>query len=171
MKTFERYYHDTPPIAKIIIAGGVALLVYEVIHKANKAQGIADANKTGTAAAADIQAEESGGASRTLDDVTIQAMVEQLVQAMNGCGTDETMVYDVFRRLNNKLDALYLIKAFGVQFYQPCAASQPLSYMKWLWDDQSFGGDLGTWLAYDLSTDEIGNINKILVSKGIGIQF
>ncbi len=85
--------------------------------------------------------------------------------------TNEGMVYEQFKKLKNISDLLSLIKNFGIQYYQPCAATQPISYTKWLWNNQSFGGTLSVWLSYDLEVEEIENINSILASKNINFKF
>jgi hypothetical protein len=60
---------------------------------------------------------------------------------------------------------------WGVQYYEPCAASQPISYTRWMWNDKTFGGSISAWLNYDLSTSEINKINVMLQSKGIKHKF
>jgi hypothetical protein len=58
-----------------------------------------------------------------------------------------------------------------VQYYQPCVWSSPVSYAIWQANDRAYGGDLATWLSYDLGTTEISNINSILKANGLGFQF
>jgi len=58
-----------------------------------------------------------------------------------------------------------------VQYYRPCAASQPISYIRWQLDSSAFGGDLATWLSYDLSSSDIADINQILSERGTDFQF
>jgi hypothetical protein len=94
-----------------------------------------------------------------------------LILALDGCGTDEQSVYNVFEAMKNKADVLKLISKFNVRFYQPCAATSPISYTKWLYDNESFGGSLATWLQYDLTNSEILKINTILSKKGIDFKF
>ena len=90
---------------------------------------------------------------------------------MNGCGTDEDAVFSVFASLGNTADLLRLIMLFGVRFYEPCAATSPISYLHWQFDDEAYGGDLPTWLTFDFSASDIEAINEILAGKGINIQF
>lgn len=88
------------------------------------------------------------------DDIThtqlqFQAYVSKLLNAMNGWGTDEKKIYDVFNEMNTRSDVLQLIKTFGVQ------------------KDQN----LNEWIADDCSASEISHINEILASKNINYQF
>jgi len=175
MNTVERYYKQAPPLGKnaivvvgVVLFAGAAWLLYRGIKK-NKEES--DANDAGKAAETDISILERDGQRRTLNDSNLTAMVQALVQAMNGCGTDEDAIYNVFDKCRNDLDVLYLIKKFGVQYYEPCEWTQPVAYIQWKLNDQSFGGDLPTWFNYDLNQDEVGEINSILQAKGISIQF
>jgi len=175
MNAIERYYKQAPPMGKnAIIIGGIAIggiVLINVLKAIKRRKEAADANRAGQEAAQDIKEYENYGYRRTLTDSQLVAMVTALTEAMNDCGTDEQAIYNTFAKLNNDLDFLYLVKAFGVQYYRPCAALQPISYLKYLADNYSFGGDLPTWLNYDLSQAEIDKINSVLLSKGITFKF
>jgi hypothetical protein len=73
--------------------------------------------------------------------------------------------------MNNKTDVLKLIEVFGVRYYRPCPATDPLSYTRYIFDQKIFGGNIQTWLQYDLSSSEIENINNILKGKNIDFKF
>ncbi len=173
-KAFE-VYRQAPPLAKNILVAGSALLVvgggWLLYRSVKKAQEIKDANKAGQAAANDLENLRRRGIYPTYNDTTLENFAAGLVQAMNGCGTDEEMIYEIFDALRNDADLLRLEMLFGVRFYEPCAASSPLSYLVWQFDDKAYGGDLPTWLSYDLGAGEIANINSILAGNGLTIQF
>jgi len=168
-------YQQSPPLAKNIMVGGAALLVvgglFVIYRNARKNQDQKEANRAGAQAAIDLENLRKQGIVPTHYPTEIENFASSLVQSMNGCGTDEQTIYDVFAQMGNDADVLALIKVFGLRFYQPCEASSPFSYLLWLWDDESFGGDLPTWLSYDLKSGEIANINNILASNGVTIQF
>ncbi len=166
---------DSPPWAKGILVLGVGAAAYfaglSIYRNIKKKNELKDANKAGVEADQELKNLSNQGINPTLPDSAFEVMCQSLVQAMNGCGTDEQMVYDQFSKLANAADVRKLISQFGVRYYEPCAVSQPISYAKWLWDSNSFGGGLPTWLSYDLSTSEIDKINTILQGKSIDYKF
>lgn len=151
-----------------VIVGGAAYLFY---RNYKKKQELLQANTQGTLANQELSVLESQGIHPSYSDSQYEGYAQALVQAMNGCGTDEDAIYSVFRDMQNKADVLKLIAVFGVRFYQPCWITQADAYAIWLINDQSYGGGISTWLSYDLSSGEIGNINTILSSKGIDFKF
>ena len=74
---------------------------------------------------------------------------EDLYAAMDGPGTDEQMVYDVFKKMQTKDDILQIITAFGVK------------------EDET----LSQWIVNDLSDDERATVNRLLSDKNINYQF
>lgn len=174
MKAIERYYQSAPPLAKnamVVVGVGIAgLTFWEIYKRIRTAQRDRDAGNAPRAASQDIAVLESRGQRATLSASQFDSIITSITEAATGCGTDEDAIYNAFRKLNNSLDFLYLIKLFGVQYYQPCAVSSPISYAKWLADYKSFPGDLPTWLNYDLDQDEIEEINYILRARGITYQ-
>lgn len=88
------------------------------------------------------------------DDITLTQMqlntyASSLYVAMNGMGTDEDKIYNVFRAMGTRSDVLQLIKTFGVK------------------DSET----LTEWLYADLSAKEIDKINSILANNNINYQF
>lgn len=164
-----------PPWARGITAVGTIAILYftgrTIYRNARKKKEIAEANMAATYAQNELNDLHNSGINPTLSDSQFEAMSQALVQAMNGCGTDEEMVYSVFNMLNNDADIRKLLIIFGVRFYQPCAASQPISYMEYIWDDHAFGGGLPTWISYDMTAAEKNKINSILHSKNINYSF
>ena len=76
-------------------------------------------------------------------------MANSLFTAMDGMGTNEQVIYNVFNRLKNIDDLYQLITSFGVK------------------DDQT----LQQWLISDLSSSELEKVNQILSMKNINFQF
>lgn len=76
-------------------------------------------------------------------------MADSLYIAMDGAATDEDAIYRVFNKMQTRADVLQLIKAFG----------------------EKEGENLAEWLGGDLSSAEIGKVNKILADKNIKYSF
>lgn len=175
-KTFyQKYYADQPGWAKgivnVLVVGGVAFTGYTIYRNAKKRREIEEANAAAQYADAELIRLAQRGIRPTYLGSEFELMAGSLVQAMNGCGTDEDMILDVFSKLRNDADVLKLISIFGVRFYQPCSWTSPISYAMYLVDSQSFGGGIGEWLAYDLSSGYIEDINEILRSRNISYSF
>lgn len=172
---FKRQTSDQPGWAKgvenVIIVGGLALAAWIIYKNSKQKQDIADANTAKSAADSELENLEKEGVYPTLYDTEFESLAQKLVQAMDGCGTDEESIYSVFRLMANDADIMMLISVFGVRFYQPCVWSSPVSYSLWLANDKAFGGGLPTWLGYDLGDSEIRKINGILTANGITFQF
>ncbi|NBX26671.1 MAG: hypothetical protein EBR55_00235 [Chitinophagia bacterium] len=170
-----KFYNDLPNWAKGVVAiGGVAIVGvfgYKIYQDVKRKRDVRDASKSADEATKELKRLSFNGVNPTITKTQAINFSEKLVQAMNGCGTDEKMVYSVFNALKNDADIYLLISSFGVRYYTPCGASQPVSYARWLFNDKTFGGDLGTWLSYDLSSSEIDSINNILSKKGIKYSF
>lgn len=164
-------FNQQPAAVKVIVVAGIGLAGYAAYKAIKKAADESKARKAAEAAGNEIRQYNDQGYHATYTDSEYYSFVSALVEAMNGCGTDEDMILEIFRKMRNPVDIRKLITAFGVQYYRPCAASQPISYVRWQFDSHAFGGDLGTWLAYDLSTDYIQEINQILRERGTEFQF
>jgi hypothetical protein len=174
-KGFGKYYNDLPPWAKGVVAvGGITVVgyaIYSFIRKQKLARDVKSANKISQEANQEIKVLQSYGIRPSYTSTQYESFALKLAESMNGCGTNENSIYSVFEAMKNKADVLTLISTFGVKFYSPCAGSQPISYAKYLLDDKSFGGNLSTWLQYDLTSGEIKQINNILSSKNIDFKF
>jgi hypothetical protein len=168
---YEKYYERQPAAVKVIAVAGLALGGYLLYRANKKAADLKQANEAGTLANNELAVLAQQGVHPSYSDSQFQVFVDTLVQAMTGCGTDEDSIYSVFHQLRNEADIRKLIAQFGVQFYQPCVWTSPISYSIWQVDDQHYGGGLATWLGYDLSSDNISEINGILRSNGINYQF
>lgn len=168
---YDKYYERQPTIVKIIVAAGLGLTGWLVYRNYKKKQEERDATKAAQDAAIELGQLANQGITPSYTDSQYHSFVNVLVQAMNGCGTDEDQVYGVFRQMRNDADIRKLLIAFGVQYYQPCEITSPAQYLYWQFNDQAYGGDLGTWLGYDLSDSEIGQVNAILRQNGVNYQF
>lgn len=168
-------YKGLPAWAKGTLAVGglliVAFIGYNLYKNAQKKKELRQANKLSEDASKEVIELGRQGVVPSFGQSQYESFVLKLVLAMDGCGTDEQSVYNVFDAMKNKADVLQLIKTFGVRFYQPCAATSPISYTKWLYDNESFGGGVSTWLEYDLTNSEIQKINALLSKKGIDFKF
>lgn len=166
---------DMPPWGKAVLVIGVlgigtvtGVTIYKGIKRKKEQK---DANTAAIDSQKELVELQKDGIVPTISESQFEGMCQSLVQSMNGCGTDEDMVYDIFKKLNNEADIRKLIAKFGIRYYEPCAADQPISYAKWWWDDKSFGGALPTWLSYDLNAGDKGKVNAILSQKGITYRF
>lgn len=168
---YERYYERQPAAVKVIAVAGVALLGYSVYRSWKRNQDLRDANKAAELANLELQQLAAQGIHPTLSNLQFENFSQTILEAVNGCGTDEDAIFNVFGQLGNEADIRKLISVFGVRYYRPCAASDPISYSIWLANDQAFGGTLVTLLYYDLSDSDIGEINSILSRKGIDFRF
>lgn len=73
---------------------------------------------------------------------------------------DETVVLSVMSKMNNDLDVLQLIRAFGKR-------RAPVNFLSLLTPDVT----LGEWLSIGLEPKELTVINELLAKKGISFQF
>lgn len=86
-----------------------------------------------------------------------ELFADQIQEATDTTGTDESAIYAVFQQMNNNSDVLQLTKAYGSRF------------------NYSFT-NFGTYtlpqiLTAECSTSEIAQINSILADKNITITF
>ena len=173
-KLYETW-NGLPTWAKGIIAvGGIAVVVLTargILARMRQRKDLEKNLQESNTASDEVKVLENRGIKVTLSNSELQGIINSLKEAMNGCGTDEERIYDQFRKLNNEADVKKLISLWQVQYYQPCAADQPISYTKWLWNDKSFGGSISEWINYDMSKTEIAKINSILQAKGIKHKF
>lgn len=155
----------------ILITVGVGVAGWLLYRNWKKQQDLKKANQAADIAASDLQQLAAQGVYPSYNGSQYETFSIALQEAMNGCGTDEDSIYQVFRQMQNKADVLALIKQFGVRYYQPCWITQADAYAIWMFNDQAYGGNLNTWLSYDLNSSEIGQINSILQQKGIDYSF
>jgi hypothetical protein len=169
------YYKDLPQWAKgVVVVGGIGILYVTLSQIIRRVRQNAESKfdlQESNSAKSDLEKLAQQGIRPTLSDSQIDNIINSLVESMNDCGTDEDGVYEQFKKLNNLADVYLLLKRWEIRYYRPCAATSPISYSRYLFNDKAFGGNLSTWLTYDLGTSEIKQINKILSYKGINFQF
>lgn len=175
-KTFyQKYYEDQPRVTKgiinVIVVGGVAFAGWQLWKAAKRKAELEKARQAAELAASELQRLASQGIRPSYYDSQYELWANQLQEAMAGCGTDEDMILSVMDHMRNDADVLKLINRFGVRYYRPCAASQPISYAMYLLDSESFGGGLGEWFGYDLSSGDIADINDVLAGNGVKYRF
>lgn len=174
-KGFGKYYGDLPSWAKGVVSiGGIAIIGYVVWNaykKIKEQKDLQDALSVSKDAREEAKILERKGIKASYTQTQYESFSLKLVEAMNGCGTTLDSVKQVFDSMNNKTDVLRLIEVFGVRYYRPCPATDPISYARYMYDPKIFGGNLQTWLQYDLSSSEIENINNTLKGKNIDFKF
>ena len=74
---------------------------------------------------------------------------EDIYNAVEGMGTNEQAIFDVFNKVKNKDDVLQLISSFGVKD----------------------GETLSQWIIGDLGDDDKATLNRLLSDKNINYQF
>lgn len=168
---YDKYYERQPATVKVIVVAGLGLLGYAIYRAIKGDESEKNAKVAPDLANAKLKELAAKGVLPSYDDLQFQVFVESLVQAMEGCGTDEELIYKVFQAMQNDADISKLIAMFDIQYIKPCEVSSPL---QWLWsfvDRTAFGGNLPTWIAYDLSASNISTINSILEANGVNYQF
>lgn len=164
-------FNRQPPVVKGVVVVGLGLIGWGIYRAIKKEKDRKEATQAAAQAQAELDQMAAQGVRPSYPVSQYLTYADRLVQAMNGCGTNEDLVYSVFNAMKNDADVLQLIASFGLRYYTPCALSDPVSYAIWQFNDKAYGGELATWLSYDLSDSEIGNINSILQAKGIHYQF
>lgn len=82
-------------------------------------------------------------------------VIQQAGYAFSFDGVDQEAIYGVFEQMQNDLDTLYLIKAFGRRRVEMSMQSAAL----------------GGFLRTELDEEEMAKINDILAAKGIIYKF
>jgi hypothetical protein len=137
----------TPKQKPYVIGGALALIAILLFRKKTPEQQ--EANELAT--------ETANAGNPTYNNSQFFAFANRLEQAMFDIGTDEDAIFSVFNSLNNNADFLALKSAFGVRNYTGGFVPGFLS------DDLTLDG----WLAQELDSSEIAELNKILSNKGI----
>jgi hypothetical protein len=175
MEKIKNYYSQLPQWSKgILVVGvtGIAFIVGRTIYlNARKKREIQTANKAALMAETEIKGLEQQGVKATYTNSQYESFAQTLNEAMNGCGTNEESIYEVFRKIKNEIDIRKLISTFGVRFYRPCEVTQPISYFRYQFNNEAFGGSLSQMLAYELTSSEIKEINTILKSNNVNYSF
>lgn len=132
-----KIYEDAPPLGKIIIilmACVLAYFIYTFLKKITAPkpgnENILDSTKT------ELTVLQQAGEVPNYTDTQFNGWADSLHQAMDGQGTDEDAIKDVFHFMKNKADVLKLIKAFGIKDYTDDKLFvwnvKPLNLNEWL---------------------------------------
>jgi hypothetical protein len=168
---YDKYYEQQPGPVKVIVVAGLALLGYSIYRGIKRRQEERDLLKAAQAANSELAQLANQGVHPTYNDSQFEAFSVAIDGAVAGCGTDEEAIFSVFRAMKNEADIRKLISVFGVRYLTPCVYSDPVSYSIWLANHQAYPGDLASFLATDLSSGDVQEINEILKSNGIEYQF
>jgi len=139
-----RFYNGLPPAGRVIAVAGVGVAAYLVYRGIQKSKEKANATQAAQAAGNELAVLQQQGIVPSYSDSEFQSMADALVQAMNGCGTNEPAIFDIMGRMHNDADIRKLVVTFGLRYYEPCAVISPLSYLRWQFDDTAYGGELST---------------------------
>lgn len=157
-----KFIQDTPQWAKGVIAVaaiGAGYLIYRGISKKASGQGAGGTpeSKLPSNLNQDLAtAAKKSPLSYPLSQYDIWA--NQLKQAMFDWGTNEEAIFSVFSKMKNDADVLQLIKSFGVWKIE-ARYGIPLPF------ETTGTATLGEALIDELSSSDIGIINKTLASK------
>jgi len=145
-------------IAKIVGVGVGAVLLFGkngLLSRFTKLteKQIADTTKK------EIKDIESTGAKASFGPSQYVMFADQIYNAVLTSNpfnpTDEEAIYRVFMAMNNLIDVLKLVQAFGIRRLE----------------FSTKGAGLATHLQEDLNTSEIAKVNKILKDKNINYKF
>lgn len=161
-KVFQ-YYKDLPPWAKgVVVVGGALitfLLVKGIIDRIKK--DASPENKEAQDAANALKVLASQGIRPSYSDSQYDGFAGSIVAAINDCGTDETVIYDIFSQMNNEADVQKMKAVYAVRDYKGCG--------------ENFFGvvsrSLSSALTSELSDSERAQLNGILQAKGIQTRF
>ncbi|MBK7362997.1 MAG: hypothetical protein IPJ01_11935 [Micavibrio sp.] len=163
-KGVYKFYTELPTWAKgivgVAVIGGIGLIGFMAYKKLSKTDAEKDAEESLKDTNKDLKNLTKYQKPSYLPS-QYGAFGDSLYEAMNGMGSDENEIYDVFRKMKNTMDVLLLIQAFGIRDYT---------------DDRVFvfnvkPMNLNQWISVELKTSEKEELNKILSSKGIKFQF
>jgi hypothetical protein len=139
-----------PVVVQWLVIGGIGLYAYYRFKKYTTVPTAADTAKTEALTVA------ASGQRPTFGDTVYVGLADKIVSAgTTWFGTNESSIYAVFSQLNNDLDMLKLVQAFGNRRAEFSAA--------WV--------SLPAWLDSELNSKEIAKLNDILKSKGIRYRF
>lgn len=154
-----------------VVIGGTAFTAYTIYNNAKKRKELAASNQAAAYASQELNTLAAMGVVPSYSTVEFETWSQDLQQAMNSCKSDMGTITNVFNNMKNKADVLMLIYIFGIRYYTPCASSHPISYIVNIFNDQAYGGGFPTWVSYNLSSSQIGQINDILKNKNIAYSF
>lgn len=142
MKKVGEWFRSLPPSYQFLVIAIVAFVVWRIYVKFTAYQ---KANASSVAQKAELKVLEEKGIKPSFAQYTYDSWAEKLYTAMKGAGTDEGMIFSVFKQLKNDVDFIRLDQAFGIR------------------DTYT----MRVWLKDDLSSSDIQAINAGLKVKGL----
>lgn len=163
-------YMNLPPATRgllTVVGVGIGIYVLYKVYKsiANTAGGVVTPEKGGAQEDRgwnkDIDKLNSNPATRaTITQAQASSFASSLFAAMDGYGTDEDRILNIFRQLKNDADYAYVQSAYGVREVSSGA-----------WNPEpNFKGTLSGALSSELDSDYVARINKILADKKISYR-
>jgi len=167
------YYSGLPTWARgIVVVGGLVvgyIAVNAIIKKINQNKVDAAAQQEINTASGDLNSVIAGGTNPTLNNSQLEAMSSAIVEASNGCGTDNNMMYATFNKIKNDADILSFIKVFGLRKKTRCPFTNDT--MESFWSNYTTPMSLSAMVNSELDTTEIQKINDGFLAKGMKYQF
>jgi hypothetical protein len=152
----KRIFKKQSTASKIAIVGAGGLALY-LVGKALLHAGPTAEQKRELTGAADKLKELGALGIFPSPGMNFQSLANEIVTAVDDCGTDEDTIYSVFRQLNNEADLYSLILSYGVSSYKGC------------FEGSYFGNvsrTLSQTIAAELDSSEKTYLNNILASHG-----
>jgi len=167
----QKTYSETPPAGKIImllLGGFVAWKGYGLIKEnlfpsgTTKADKGEETNNQQTVVENKKYLDKLVKLSKpTYSDAMYKGWADVLYKAMDGIGTSVPVINNVFGYMTTDTDVVKLIDTFGVRNRK---TNNPFS-------SDATPLNLRSWLAEELASYEIDNLNKILYKKNIAYRF
>jgi len=137
-------------VTTIVVLILVALIVYFAYRIVDKYFKVNSADNTTPITSPDVNKIDYDKNNLTINQSDAIVMANSLYSAMADYGTNKSIIYGVFDRLNTRDDLLLLIKTFGLRRYWMGTRSVYL------------GNDIGlnAWLSEELSAAELIPVTK-----------
>jgi hypothetical protein len=168
-----KYYQELPSWAKgVVVVGGLTvsyIFVSQLIGRFRQQRDSKEQLEEITGANSDLKKLAQQGIYPTLSKPALDAMSSAIIDAVNGCGTDNQKIISQFQKLNNDADILALVAVFGLRKKQRCIFSDDAreDFFSQFTPPMS----LTAHLQSDMNDAEIKKINNILIDRGIKYQF
>lgn len=117
------------------------------------------AEQTAAIQSAVVQLESQTGIRASYHEAQYIEFGDTLYSAMFSSGTNEVAIFSIMQRMNNDIDVLKTIEAFGER--RP-DFTEAWALTKW---------NLRTYINEDMSKDDVARINQMFASKGITYRF
>ena len=168
-----KYYNGLPQWARgIVVVGGLVIgyiAVNAVIKKITQNKKDASALQEISTASGDLNSVIASGTNPTLNNSQLEAMSSAIIEASNGCGTDNNMIFNTFSKIKNDADILSFIKVFGLRKKTRCPFTADT--MESFWSNYTTPMSLSAMVNSELDTTEIQKINDGFLAKGMKYQF